>query len=114
MGKAREQSNGGVGERLEMLQEPHIRKLNQSMTLAMRAYNDYRFKEYSGRITLFRAEGSPTYCDRDDETLGWGALAAEGVEVRFIPGAHNTLFNRPQVEVLARELQASLSTIEIA
>jgi thioesterase domain-containing protein len=46
--------------------------------------------------------------------LGWGALAAEGVEVRFIPGAHNTLFNRPQVEVLARELQASLSTIEIA
>jgi len=107
-------TNGGGTPRLEMLNEPHIRKLNQSMTLAMQAYRQYRFMPYAGRITLIRAEGSPAYGGKDDESLGWAALAAAGVDVRFVPGTHNTLFKSPQVKIVARVLQSCLAAADTA
>jgi thioesterase domain-containing protein/non-ribosomal peptide synthetase component F len=66
---------------------------------------------YSGRLVLLRA-GDPVPALRDlaasDPTFGWGRWAARGVEVEVVPGNHESLVRRPQVEVLASRLAALL------
>lgn len=94
--------------RLEMLKQPHIRRLNQSMSHALRATKKYRFEPYPGRITLFRATDDPTRQNLKDESLGWRSLARGGVEIIPVPGTHNTLFIQPNVKTLAAALQSCL------
>jgi thioesterase domain-containing protein len=67
----------------------------------------YRPGVYPGRILLFRAATQPLFCSHDP-IMGWGALAADGVEVREVPGNHLEMMRDPQVRILARELQACL------
>jgi thioesterase domain-containing protein len=66
---------------------------------------------YAGRLTLFRATDVPEIVGTDfsDPYLGWGRLAAGGVEVRPVPGDHMTLLHEPQVGVLARSLRDGLA-----
>lgn len=62
---------------------------------------------YPGRITLFRAAKSvaegllPAH-------LGWDRLAA-AVDLRVVPGNHNTLLREPNVQALAAELAGCLN-----
>jgi thioesterase domain-containing protein len=44
-----------------------------------------------------------------DPTLGWGALTAQPVGVRPIPGAHATVVSAPHVAALAGALRAGLA-----
>lgn len=68
----------------------------------------YRPRAYPGRIMLFRAEVQPILCS-GDPLMGWGMLAAGGVDVRVVPGHHLSIIDEPHVRVLARELAAALA-----
>jgi thioesterase domain-containing protein len=65
----------------------------------------YKPKRYGGRVTLLRTHGQPFLCSFHPE-YGWGELAAGGVEIRMVPGAHEAIFVEPDVRSLAAQLAA--------
>lgn len=67
----------------------------------VRADSRYRPQRYPGQVTLFKTA-------HQDSTLGWGDVAANGVELHQIPGHHMNLLRPPQVQVLAAKLSACL------
>ena len=73
----------------------------------------YRPAIYPGRITVFRSV-SRTAFDGDDELLGWGGLAAGGIEVQDIAGTHLNMLSEPNVRMLAEKLQACLDHVQEA
>ena len=77
------------------------------MNAHFRARQEYVPQVYRGRVTLFRAQALPLLRPSDPE-LGWGQLAAGGVEVKVIAGAHHNFLEGPQVEDLAAQLTVSL------
>lgn len=91
--------------RLEMLHQPHIRRLNQSMGLAQRAARRYRFHPMAVKIELFRGTESEVDWAGGADSLGWELLAEQGVNVHYVPGNHTNLFRQPNVGQFARELQ---------
>ena len=64
-------------------------------------------KPCAGRLTLFRTRGHTLLCSFDD-TFGWSDLAAGGVTVRIVSGAHETIMDEPHVHSLADELRKCL------
>ncbi|MDZ8055524.1 MAG: AMP-binding protein [Aulosira sp. ZfuVER01] len=62
---------------------------------------------YPGQVTLFRASQQNVGLDVDLK-LGWGKLAAGGVELHHVPGAHASLIQEPNVQVLAEKFQVCL------
>ncbi len=62
------------------------------------------------RVTLFRAADVDEKSSNEnvDPTMGWGALAREGVELHDVPGNHFTMLRFPHVRHLARMLTRSL------
>jgi thioesterase domain-containing protein len=68
---------------------------------------EYTPKVYDGRLTLFRAKQQGEVWQSDPE-LGWGGLAAGGVEVYETPGNHITLIAEPNVRSLAGRLSECL------
>lgn len=70
----------------------------------------YQPQSYPDRITLFKASDTQRGVSMSlDATLGWGALAAGGVDVACIPGSHLGMLQEPNVRVLAEKLQTALS-----
>ncbi|HYH45138.1 MAG TPA: alpha/beta fold hydrolase, partial [Thermoanaerobaculia bacterium] len=63
---------------------------------------------YPGRAVLLRAAGQGRG-ESGDSTLGWGALAAEGIEVQVVPGEHLTMISDPYAAGLAERLRALLA-----
>jgi len=73
----------------------------------VRAEREYVPQIYPGRITLFWASETsvPAY---NDTRLGWGEVAADGLEVHVVPGDHGTMREEPHVGILAEKLTACL------
>ena len=65
---------------------------------------DFQPRIYPGRISVFRVSRQPRNRISDSK-LGWGRLAAGGVDVRVIPGTHETLLREPHVRALAHVLK---------
>jgi MbtH protein len=73
----------------------------------------YEPRPYAGRVTLLRARAQPlSRLARHD--LGWGDLAAGGVEVMVVPGSHVTVLQEPHVSVLGRQLRVCLARAQAA
>jgi amino acid adenylation domain-containing protein len=72
----------------------------------LRRIERYAAHPYPGRLQLFRAEASH-FDDPADPTLGWGALAAGGVEIQQLPGNHWAIVSPPAVEAVAATLRLS-------
>jgi amino acid adenylation domain-containing protein len=70
----------------------------------LRLVEGYTGGPYPGRLQLFRAAGSH-FTDPADPTLGWGALAGGGVDLRELPGSHWAVVRSPVVETVASVLQ---------
>lgn len=70
---------------------------------------NYEHKPYPGKITLLRT-GRDSHSTSDAD-LGWGAWAAGGVEVHWIPGEHNTLIESPNVEAVGRILKECIAEV---
>jgi len=76
--------------------------------LHLKALVEHVDKEYPGEVLLLRTCGQPLFCSMEEDFC-WGKLAKGGVNVRRIPGSHESVFVEPNVRVLARELQSALS-----
>jgi thioesterase domain-containing protein len=75
---------------------------------AVKAGKTYVPKPYAGKLTLFRASRQPAWF-HPDPALGWGRLAAGGLEIHEVPGHHGALTHEPRVAVLAEKLEACLA-----
>ncbi|HWY74620.1 MAG TPA: non-ribosomal peptide synthetase, partial [Verrucomicrobiae bacterium] len=66
-------------------------------------------RPYPGRVTLFRTKGQPLFCSLEDD-FRWGRLVGGGVDIRLVPGSHESIFMEPDVRHLAAELNACLDS----
>jgi aspartate racemase len=92
-----------LGEEAAHLPEAH----QKLMTIHAEAMDRYVLQPYPGRVTLFRVQAMSLFRAYDPE-MGWGRLAAGGVEIRMIAGAHYNILETPMVTVLADQLKAAL------
>jgi thioesterase domain-containing protein/malonyl CoA-acyl carrier protein transacylase len=76
-----------------------------------RALDRHIFEPYAGKLTLMRAadRGPEVLGKREDPTLGWGALAAGGLEIHDVPTEHIYMLFEPFVPQFARMLEPLLS-----
>jgi thioesterase domain-containing protein len=67
------------------------------------ALSQYQPKPYAGPATAFRvrSHGLASY----DSTLRWRYVCSGPLDVRTIPGTHDSLFDGSNVDILARELK---------
>ncbi len=72
-----------------------------------RAMAAYVAQPYPGRITLFRTQERARE-GYHDPLLGWGRLAAGGLEIHDVPGSHTTMLEEPHVAVTAGRLDECL------
>jgi amino acid adenylation domain-containing protein len=72
----------------------------------LRAAARYTPKVYPGRVTVLRTELHPFLCSFD-ATFGW-AQYAQGVTVKVVTGAHESILNEPHVQAVAAELNRCL------
>jgi thioesterase domain-containing protein/acyl carrier protein len=76
------------------------------------AMKNYVMQVYSDKVTLFRAEIQES--DQGvgfvplDLDLGWNNLVAGGLEIQTISGDHMSMFQEPQVQILAQKLSDCL------
>ena len=76
----------------------------------IQAADEYNFQVYPDQITLLRTEDESreNALRRYDSQFGWGNLAAEGVDIHYIPGSHISFLDEPHVQVVAKKLRACL------
>jgi thioesterase domain-containing protein len=86
---------------------PKLQELRDSIE---QAADDYQPTEYSGSVTLFRAERQPPEYALD-RTLGWADLALGGVEVHEVPGFHGEIVEEPQAAILAEQVRECLDRV---
>jgi thioesterase domain-containing protein/acyl carrier protein len=75
------------------------------------AYDRYEPQPYDGTITLLRATRLPSGIE-DAPELGWGGLAAGGVDVHELPIYFMTGIVQPNVQLLAQTLSGCLAALE--
>lgn len=78
-------------------------------SVLQRASRLYVPKPYSGKMVLFRAMERDVFEVGYDRDLGWGPLAAGGLEIFDVPGDHLGILKDPNVRVLAEKLQLYLN-----
>ncbi len=66
-------------------------------------------RPFTGRICLFHRETMPSGRYLDPQ-LGWGDLAAGGIEVHPLPGDHFSMFREPGVTTMATIVDGILNT----
>jgi thioesterase domain-containing protein/acyl carrier protein len=84
-----------------------IRRLLRVFKANLRAMRDYAPGIYPHRVTLFRAGERFAGTDQDP-AMGWGELAAGGLEIYEVPGDHYTMVREPHVQALAERLRSCL------
>jgi thioesterase domain-containing protein len=67
-------------------------------------------RAYSGRVTLFQSSASIQ--DGRAANDMWEAVARGGIEVRQLPGSHESLLVEPNVINLARAIEASVANLD--
>ena len=81
--------------------------LRQVERASFEAIYGYTPKPYAGKITLFRAHKQPSGI-HPDPLMGWGSVAAGGLDVHEVPGYHGAIVYEPRVKILAEKLAACL------
>ena len=71
------------------------------------AIQNYAPARYPGKVWLFRALDVPRLPETD-QTLGWNEIVDGGVEVVFVEGDHESMFQDPNVDLLSRRLRQAL------
>ena len=79
----------------------------------LQAFDQHEPRPYPGRVTLLRTRGQPFVCSFQPN-LGWGSLAMGGVDIQFVPGAHEKVFLEPNVRLLADVLKSCLDRADAA
>ena len=92
---------------LSVFGRPIPQKLATIEEISAFAAANYKPKRYQGKIVLFRSTQRGAN-EGDDEYLGWGELAAGGVDVNQVPSTHFDILREPAVKGLAEQLRAYL------
>lgn len=71
------------------------------------AMSQYRPTVYPGQLIIFRSVNREVSFE-NDELLGWGGMAARGIEVCDVTGAHLEMLYEPNVRILAKQLRSRL------
>src|SRR5581483_10234279 len=66
---------------------------------------------FDGRVTLFRTSGYSMFCCFD-EAYCWRKFAKE-VDVKMIPGAHESILAEPNVKLVAEQIAATLEQFQL-
>jgi amino acid adenylation domain-containing protein len=67
----------------------------------------YKPKPIAGRLTIFRSTVEPAGRFLDPK-LGWGGMAAGGVDLIVVPGDHFTVFKEPGASIMAKGIEAAI------
>ena len=86
---------------------PQFRHFIHMLRTHTEAWRRYEPRVYPGQITLFRASEPPEDGPQEPD-LGWGRLAARGVEIHEVPGDHLSMIHEPHVHVLTERLRVCL------
>jgi amino acid adenylation domain-containing protein len=70
------------------------------------SFNDYKPKNYCGRVTLFRAATRPLYRHLSPD-LGWSGIATH-VDVHPVPGDHETILRSASIERISKVIRESI------
>jgi thioesterase domain-containing protein len=101
------------------IQPEMIRRYLEIRIARMLAIRNYQLGVYPGPLTLLRSQD--VYTDASlpevrrmleaaalNPTYGWDALTSEPVDVRVVPGNHESIVAEPHVRTLAAELSRCL------
>lgn len=89
-------------------QERKARKKTLSVQDAfMRAIRNYRPDVYSGAVCVFRTADA-RYFSPGDHRLGWQNVVTGELSFCDVPGNHDTIFQMPNLPVVAKELEQVL------
>jgi thioesterase domain-containing protein len=103
-----EAKSAKVAHRLAKLMGRNLPQRTETLEeINLSANSAYQPKVYPGVLTVFRFTG-PDAPQIDDEFLGWGGLAAGGVDVYIVPGTHHDITIEANVRVLAQLLRECL------
>jgi len=58
-------------------------------------------------LTVLRSTSEPAGPFLDPK-LGWGGMAADGVDLAIIPGDHFTVFKEPGASIMAKAIEAAI------
>ncbi|EGJ28874.1 MULTISPECIES: amino acid adenylation domain-containing protein [Moorena] len=84
-----------------------VKRLLEVFRGHLKGLMSYTPKPYNGTGILFQAtEGEAA--NAQDASLGWADLVTGGTELHWVPGNHTTMFQEPNVEVLAQTLRTTL------
>jgi amino acid adenylation domain-containing protein len=97
-----------VAEVMDMEQLPESRR--RVMEALYQAVMNYTPRVYPDTITLFRTRAQPLVASYGKDK-GWGKLAAQGVEIRFVSGNHRNMYEEPHAHILAEEMRAALKAV---
>lgn len=87
----------------ESKQERILRTIHHQI---INATNNYSWQPYKGKITLIRSE---EYSVREHHFKKWNYLSSGNLEVHHVPGKHENLFEEPNVQHLAKCIQACMN-----
>lgn len=71
------------------------------------AFLEYSAKPYDGKVVMLVTDG--TVSRFNCEHLGWEHVPKDGLEIRRVPGLHDTIMNEPHVKPYAAELKAAIT-----
>jgi aspartate racemase len=77
----------------------------------LNALDRHASRPYAGKVILFRTRGQPLFCSLEND-FGWGKLVKGGVEIKLVPGSHESIFMEPDVRFLAEQLKPCLSSLD--
>jgi thioesterase domain-containing protein len=83
--------------------DDHRRKVIDCL---FQSLNDYKPKNYRGRVTLFRAVTRPLFHHLSPD-LGWSKIAAHA-DVHRVPGDHEAILRSEQIERISRIIRESV------
>ena len=78
----------------------------------IRALRNYRPASLPVTITLFRADKQSLSNLALDRSLGWSKWTKRQVQVRTVPGTHESIMAEPLVRQLAQTLSAELAAAQ--
>jgi thioesterase domain-containing protein len=81
-----------------------MHNLTQTTLMSLQQYEPQPF---SGNVLLMRATKAPDIPGADS-TCGWNRVVKGNIDVRWVPGDHETMFLEPNLEIVGKTLQESL------
>jgi amino acid adenylation domain-containing protein len=90
-------------------EDVYQKRINKATDQALRSYVP---QPYPGRIVHIMAS-DPRVRSSDDVRLGWGELAASGIEVTVLPMEQPDMLREPHVRLLAEKLRAFIENAQL-